>query len=56
MLLQAITIDDRAYEVEKASKSFIKTYIFPGGCLPSLEVIARASPVAPTCKPWRSRT
>jgi cyclopropane-fatty-acyl-phospholipid synthase len=41
MLLQAITIDDRAYEVEKASKSFIKDYIFPGGCLPSLEVIQR---------------
>ena len=39
MLLQAITIDDRAYEVEKASKSFINTYIFPGGCLPSLEAI-----------------
>ena len=41
MLLQAITIDDRAYEVEKASSSFMNTYIFPGGCLPSLEVIAR---------------
>jgi cyclopropane-fatty-acyl-phospholipid synthase len=41
MLLQAITIDDRAYHVEKASRSFIKEYIFPGGCLPSLEVIAR---------------
>ena len=41
MLLQAITIDDRAYEVEKASKSFIKEYIFPGGCLPSMEVIQR---------------
>jgi len=41
MLLQAITIDDRAYEVEKASKSFIREYIFPGGCLPSLEVIMR---------------
>ena len=41
MLLQAITIDDRAYEVEKASRSFINTYIFPGGCLPSLEVITR---------------
>ena len=41
MLLQAITIDDRAYELEKASKSFIKEYIFPGGCLPSLEVIIR---------------
>jgi cyclopropane-fatty-acyl-phospholipid synthase len=42
MLLQAITIDDRAYEVEKAGRSFINTYIFPGGCLPSLEVIARS--------------
>ena len=41
MLLQAIVIDDRAYEVEKAGRSFINTYIFPGGCLPSLEVIAR---------------
>lgn len=41
MLLQAIVIDDRAYHVEKASKSFINTYIFPGGCLPSLEVISR---------------
>lgn len=40
MLLQAITVDDRAYEVEKASASFINTYIFPGGCLPSMEVIA----------------
>ena len=41
MLLQAITIDDRAYRVERASRSFIKTYIFPGGCLPSLELIHR---------------
>jgi cyclopropane-fatty-acyl-phospholipid synthase len=41
MLLQSITIDDRAYEVEKASPSFIRSYIFPGGCLPSLEVISR---------------
>jgi cyclopropane-fatty-acyl-phospholipid synthase len=41
MLLQAITMDDRAYAVEKASKSFIRTYVFPNGCLPSLEVISR---------------
>jgi len=41
MLLQAITIDDRAYEVEKASKSFIKEFIFPGGTLPSMEVMMR---------------
>jgi cyclopropane-fatty-acyl-phospholipid synthase len=41
MLLQAITVTDQAYEVEKASRSFIRTHIFPGGCLPSLAVIAR---------------
>jgi cyclopropane-fatty-acyl-phospholipid synthase len=41
MLLQAITIDDRAYEVEKAGASFINTYVFPDGCLPSTEVISR---------------
>jgi cyclopropane-fatty-acyl-phospholipid synthase len=43
MALQAITIDDRLYEAEKASRSFIKTLIFPHGCLPSIEVIARSA-------------
>lgn len=42
MLLQAITIDDRAYAVEKATRSFIKEYIFPGGALPSLSVLTQA--------------
>ena len=42
MLLQSIVIDDRAYEVEKASASFIRSHIFPGGSLPSVEVIARS--------------
>jgi cyclopropane-fatty-acyl-phospholipid synthase len=41
MLLQAITIDDDAYEVEKASRSFANTHVFPGGCLPSLSAIDR---------------
>ncbi len=40
-LLQAILIDDRLYETEKAAKSFANTLIFPGGCLPSMEVIQR---------------
>jgi cyclopropane-fatty-acyl-phospholipid synthase len=40
MLLQAITIDDRAYDVERASNSFIRAHIFPGGSLPSPAVIA----------------
>ena len=35
-------LDDRAYDVEKASRTFIREHIFPNGCLPSLEVIARA--------------
>jgi cyclopropane-fatty-acyl-phospholipid synthase len=42
MLLQAITIDGRAYRVERTSRSFINTYVFPGGCLPSLDVISRS--------------
>jgi cyclopropane-fatty-acyl-phospholipid synthase len=41
MLLQAITISDEAYEIEKASRSFISHYIFPGGCLPSVAEIER---------------
>jgi len=39
--LQAIVIDDRLYEVEKAARSFSNALIFPGGCLPSVEVIER---------------
>lgn len=39
MLLQAIVIADDAYEVEKASKSFANTHVFPGGCLPSERLI-----------------
>ena len=40
MLLQAITIDDRIYEVEKGARSFANTHVFPGGCLPSQGLIA----------------
>jgi cyclopropane-fatty-acyl-phospholipid synthase len=40
MLLQAITIDDRIYEIEKAARSFANTHVFPGGCLPSEGLIA----------------
>ena len=71
MLLQAITIDDRAYEVEKGARSFANELIFPGGCLPSLEVIGRSIERAtdmrvldvdditagypPTLRAWRER-
>ena len=41
-LLQAIAIEDKAYEAEKAGRSFANEMIFPGGCLPSEEVIRRS--------------
>jgi len=40
MLLQAITIDDRIYGLEKGARSFANTHVFPGGCLPSQGLIA----------------
>ena len=43
MLLQAITIDDAAYEVEKGARSFATELIFPGGCLPSQAVLRDAT-------------
>lgn len=39
MLLQAIVINDQSYERAKNSIDFIKKYIFPGGFLPSIQVI-----------------
>jgi cyclopropane-fatty-acyl-phospholipid synthase len=41
MFLQAICVDDRAYEAEKSTRSFSNSVIFPGGCLPSVAVIHR---------------
>lgn len=40
MLLQAITIADQRYEQARRSVDFIQRYIFPGGSLPSVAVIA----------------
>lgn len=41
MVIQAITIPDGRYERARDSVDYIKRYIFPGGCLPSLEIIAK---------------
>jgi len=41
MLIQAITISDQRYKQAKNSVDFIQRYIFPGGCLPSNEVVAQ---------------
>jgi cyclopropane-fatty-acyl-phospholipid synthase len=41
VFLQAIVCRDDNYETEKAARSFSNKHIFPGGCLPSLELITR---------------
>ena len=42
MLLQAIVIGDWAYERARRSVDFIKAYIFPGSCIPSVAAISRS--------------
>ena len=42
MLLQAITIADWLFERHKKEVDFIKRYIFPGSCIPSIAAMARA--------------
>ncbi len=41
MLMQAITTQDQRFEREKNKMDFIQKYIFPGGCLPSNEVVIK---------------
>ncbi len=71
MLLQAIVMADRFYDHARRSVEFIKHYIFPGSCLPSLasigDSLARATDLRvadledltphypPTLKAWRER-
>ena len=42
-VLQAITIPDQRYDRYRGSVDFIRRYIFPGGCLPSLGAISAAT-------------
>ena len=44
--IQAITIQDRLYESARKEVDFIKRYIFPGSCIPSVSVLSGAA--APT--------
>lgn len=41
LLIQSITIADQRYHKARKDVDFIKKYIFPGGCLPSVGVIAQ---------------
>jgi len=42
MALQAITIRDQIFDRHKRSVDFIKRYIFPGSCIPSIAAISTA--------------
>lgn len=42
MLIQAITMRDKRFEAHKHNVDFIKRYIFPGSCIPSLGALASA--------------
>ncbi|MCU0592082.1 MAG: cyclopropane-fatty-acyl-phospholipid synthase family protein [Desulfobacterales bacterium] len=42
MLLQAITIRDQVFDWHKHNVDFIKRYIFPGSCIPSVTAISMA--------------
>ena len=71
MLLQSITIQDQFYDQARRSVDFIKRFIFPGSCIPSVKALsaslARASDLkifhledigphyATTLKMWRER-
>ena len=41
MVIKAITMADQRYKEARDSVDFIKRYIFPGGCLPSVAVMAQ---------------
>ena len=43
LLLQAITIADRHYARARDEVDFIKRYVFPGCCIPSLSVMTQAA-------------
>ena len=42
-VIQAITIADERYETARREVDFIKRHIFPGSCIPSRAVLARAA-------------
>jgi cyclopropane-fatty-acyl-phospholipid synthase len=42
MALQAITIGDQIFDRHKRTVDFIKRYIFPGSCIPSITAIGKA--------------
>jgi cyclopropane-fatty-acyl-phospholipid synthase len=51
MLLQAITMPDRRYDQYLRSSDFIRRYIFPGSCVPSMGALVTAMGAESDLKP-----
>ena len=51
MLLQAITMPDRRYDQYLRSSDFIRRYIFPGSCVPSMGALVNAMGAESDLKP-----
>ncbi|HEX2578762.1 MAG TPA: class I SAM-dependent methyltransferase, partial [Aquihabitans sp.] len=43
MALQAITVADSRFDRVRTSEDFIKRFVFPGSCIPSVDALTRAS-------------
>ena len=70
LAVQTITMPDDRFEAYRSRVDWMQTYIFPGSCIPSLDVIRRASTpfglalaggedigdsYAPTLRAWRAK-
>ncbi len=70
LALQSITMPDARFDAYRRRVDWMQTYIFPGSCIPSVEVIGRAAAsagfeitdaldlgpsYAPTLRAWRAR-
>jgi len=49
-LLQVITIQDQAFDRARSTVDFIKRYIFPGSCIPSISALLQSSTRASSMK------
>lgn len=52
MFLQAIAIADHLYEQEKAHRTFSNTHVFPGGCLPSQDLVTELTRASGLSTEW----
>ncbi|KAL5990383.1 hypothetical protein ACLOJK_011283 [Asimina triloba] len=53
LVLQFISMPDKRYDEHRRSSDFLKEYIFPGGCLPSLSRVTSA--MASASRLWRNK-